>query len=459
MDMMDSRDEILRNVREVLGCNGVRRLEDLAPMRQETIERRLTAAASKLQPASMASIYATWLQEQAYSGCAAPPAAVVDRWCHYLARRGCGKAMLQVIWMQAALTVLDKWCAIMSPERVRDVRKDVCDAIAAAYPGEQDSNVRQHDRMDVEAATASGPSVPGRRGVAADDAMQVDDARASFAARDAGAGPAMVRATRDTPSDSGSELTMEERESSFGGSTAAKTQYTGDQYKVGGHYATDSSDQPELTEDSSSQPGLVCQNDDSKGHGDDQKWKPIEEMNEVELEALRQADAFLAKLSAEAGAAQAMAASAPAPPPQSTAAKSDHAPKKLKTRSGRARIPTLGALVEPARPKPKAPKVPAVEPTDEDQEMGDSGAPSTPKAAEPPVELGVTTMPLTKDGPFSAETLALFETRGNVWVNQVPRKTALEMWDEMDAKKAAEEEANKAGNKAAEEGENKAMEK
>lgn len=183
---------------------------------------------------------------------------------------------------------------------------------------------------------------------------------------------------------------------------------------------------------------------DSDDHGDDLKLKPIEEMNEVEREALRQADEFLAKLSAEAESSQAMAASAPAPSPQPTAAKTDHATKKLKTKSGRARIPTLGALAEPARPKPKAPKASLAEPASEDEGMRDSSAPCTPKAAEPPVELGVTIKPLVKDPPYSAETLALFKTRNNVWVNKVPRKTALDMWDEMDAKKAAEEGANQA---------------
>ncbi|EQL03054.1 hypothetical protein OCS_01250 [Ophiocordyceps sinensis CO18] len=180
-------------------------------------------------------------------------------------------------------------------------------------------------------------------------------------------------------------------------------------------------------------------------------------MDDVELEALRKADAFLDKLSDEMAAAQAIKASAPTPSPDATAAKTEHAPKKQKARSGRARIPMAGALVEPARPKPKVPKASVMETASEHQAMQDFSAPCTPKAAEPPVELGVTIKPLTKDPPYSAETQALFETRGNVWVNKkVPRKTALDMWDEMDAKKAAEEEANKAEKKTAEGGENKA---
>lgn len=233
MDMMDSKKEILRNVRGVLGCNGVRCLEDLAPMRQETLERRLTAANAKLQPTGKASIYATWLQQQAFRAKAAPPVTVIERWCHYLARRGCGKAMLQVVWMQAALTELDKWCGAMNSELVRDVRKHVFDTISATYPVEFDNSVSQGTAMDVD---TTGPSVSGCSGAtASDDAMEIET-HASFAARGAGASSAMVRATQDEPSDSDSELTMEEHESPFGGAAAAKTRFRGDRYKVGGMY-------------------------------------------------------------------------------------------------------------------------------------------------------------------------------------------------------------------------------
>lgn len=227
MAIMDSKDDILRNVRDVLGCSGVLRFEDLAPMRQETVERRLTAAEGRLQPASVASIYAVWLQEQACRHTASPPPPVVERWCRYLARRGCGKAMLQVIWMQAALSVLDKWCDVMSPERVRDVRRDVYDAIAAAYPGGQGSP------MGFDGATSSGPSACGRSGVASDDAMEVD-------ARGAGA---VVRAAQDPPSESGSELTGDENTRSFSAFMTAKTQQMGDHYKMGGVYFLDSTSQ------------------------------------------------------------------------------------------------------------------------------------------------------------------------------------------------------------------------
>ncbi|KMQ81445.1 hypothetical protein RF55_26294, partial [Lasius niger] len=132
---MDSNAQMLRNVREVLGCNNIRSLEDLAPMRQTTLERRLSAAQDSLSPASIDSIYATWLQEQAFRAADVPPSQVIERWCHYLAYGGCSKKSLTIIWMQAALTVLDKWFSAMSPERVRQVRSAICDEISAKYPG------------------------------------------------------------------------------------------------------------------------------------------------------------------------------------------------------------------------------------------------------------------------------------------------------------------------------------
>ncbi|PNY29372.1 Uncharacterized protein TCAP_00721 [Tolypocladium capitatum] len=148
---MDSNEQVLWNLREVVGLNGFRSLADLAPMRQEKLERRLTAAQHRLSPVSIASIYATWLQEQAFREAAMPPVHVVQRWCHYLAHRGCKKNDLLVVWMRAALTTLEKWCDAMSPDRVRDVRQAICDEIAASYPVGNPDIAVDVDAMDVDA--------------------------------------------------------------------------------------------------------------------------------------------------------------------------------------------------------------------------------------------------------------------------------------------------------------------
>lgn len=144
---MDSKEEILWNLREVMGLNGFRSLDDLGPMRQENLERRLTAARQLLSPVSIASIYGVWLQEQAFRELGMPPIHVVQRWCHFLAHCGCRKQELHVIWMRACLTHLDKWCNVMSPDRVRDVRQIIFEEITTCYPEEALNTAMDIDTM------------------------------------------------------------------------------------------------------------------------------------------------------------------------------------------------------------------------------------------------------------------------------------------------------------------------
>lgn len=130
----------------------------------------------------------------------------------------------------------------------------------------------------------------------------------------------------------------------------------------------------------------------------------MEETNDEKREALRAADDFLATLSYEAAHAN-----APSPLALPVRAKTEHAPKRQKTHSRQEQTPVLGA------------------------------------AAEPAVKLGALAKPLTMDPPLSTETKAQVASGGGgVRARKMLRKTALEMWDEMDAKKAAEEEATEA---------------
>lgn len=50
----------------------------------------------------------------------------------------------------------------------------------------------------------------------------------------------------------------------------------------------------------------------------------------------------------------------------------------------------------------------------------------------PPIELGKTIKSLERHYPYSDEVLKLSRHRENVWVNKPARRTALEMWDEME---------------------------
>jgi hypothetical protein len=52
----------------------------------------------------------------------------------------------------------------------------------------------------------------------------------------------------------------------------------------------------------------------------------------------------------------------------------------------------------------------------------------------PPIELGKTIKSLERHYPYSDEVLMLSRNRENVWVNKPARRTALEMWDEINQK-------------------------
>ncbi|KJZ79880.1 hypothetical protein HIM_00594 [Hirsutella minnesotensis 3608] len=160
-----------------------------------------------------------------------------------------------------------------------------------------------------------------------------------------------------------------------------------------------------------------------KGGADDE-WtlKPVELMTPEEREALRQADAFLARLSDEC-------AEGVAPPVK---ADNFRIPEMPKPKKNRQRIPMQGALVEPAKPKPKI--QPAKSAT-EDPTMADAAPPGMP------VKEATASGPNAASGAAAGTALqALFKNQDSAWVNprKVKRKTALEMWDEVDAKKAAE---------------------
>ncbi|POR33029.1 Uncharacterized protein TPAR_06772 [Tolypocladium paradoxum] len=536
---MDSKEQILRNLREVVGFNGIR-LDDLATMRQETIERGLTSALYRLSPASIASIYATWLEEQAFREAAMPPIHVVQRWCHYLAYHGCLKDDLLIIWMRAALTDLEKWCGAMSPEKVREVRQAIYDEIAASYPG---GNAGTAFDVDAMPATPT-PTLQGTLNEfgdmttnaysysAAAGVPRSNDYSTPTESSGRYPGYGIVRATGNTTSTPDDELTFEELPPDV--YRAEEVKHVCGRCNVKGHYsgncpAKSTRDEcltcgtcgtkghssgtcpgrnfgygPRLSPSShtpkpeqvSHQPSVPPRRGrktdsyrpstrdieqkqkqqqqqqqqpaplgglqglslgpntqgkpgDNSSFDDDQfKLKPLDQMSAVEREALRKADEFLARLSNEV--AMETATRQPAPASVLESATAGHAAKKQMTKSGRGRIPVLGALVEPARPKPKAP--PAAS-SSADAEMEDSGPPASTVEAEPSVELGVTTKPVVRESGYAAATQALFKNRDNVWVNRAPRKTALEMWDEMDAKKA---EVEKAEEKAA--GEKKAAE-
>ena len=99
---MDPLDLIIYNIREKLGCNGLRNLTDLAHMRQETLEKRLLSTRRTLSSQSIASIYSAWLSERICQKPLANPQPVVEKMCSLLRRAGCERKSVLNIWMDCA---------------------------------------------------------------------------------------------------------------------------------------------------------------------------------------------------------------------------------------------------------------------------------------------------------------------------------------------------------------------
>ncbi|PHH76567.1 hypothetical protein CDD80_1428 [Ophiocordyceps camponoti-rufipedis] len=159
-------------------------------------------------------------------------------------------------------------------------------------------------------------------------------------------------------------------------------------------------------------------------------------MNATQLKALREADAFLDDLSISMAKAKKAADEAaargepPAPPTQ-------YVPTGPKSSGRRNRIPMGGQLVEPGRPKPKVKPAEDAKPA-EDVEMTESSSPEKqPKEAQ--------TAAAVKDDNLSPWAKFLLDKAAERdALNPRPkakRKTAMEMWDEVDARREAEEAA------------------
>lgn len=89
---MDPQKTVLGNLRNVVGCNGLRTIVDLGIMKQATLERRLADTLGKLPVRSIASIYALWLRQN--MGKLAEDlrlAEAVHRCCDYLVHDGCDR--------------------------------------------------------------------------------------------------------------------------------------------------------------------------------------------------------------------------------------------------------------------------------------------------------------------------------------------------------------------------------
>ncbi|KAF7546503.1 hypothetical protein G7Z17_g8387 [Cylindrodendrum hubeiense] len=95
---MDSDEKILTNMREVVGCTGLRNFTDLRRMRQDTLEKRLNAASTKLSTDSMVSIYTSWAVDRALHPADEKRNETLTRWIGYISLAGCSLHKAEYVW-------------------------------------------------------------------------------------------------------------------------------------------------------------------------------------------------------------------------------------------------------------------------------------------------------------------------------------------------------------------------
>ncbi|KAF7557342.1 hypothetical protein G7046_g6069 [Stylonectria norvegica] len=130
---MDPDHVVIKNVRDVVGCNGVRNFTDLGKMKQITLEKRLTAARPKLSSSSMMSIYAVWVRDQTFRVGGAERTYLVKVWCDYLASWGCPPRMVLSLWEDFARQPPPRFFSI-DQERLRSQMNAVGVELEKYYP-------------------------------------------------------------------------------------------------------------------------------------------------------------------------------------------------------------------------------------------------------------------------------------------------------------------------------------
>ncbi|CAM1511452.1 Fc.00g089650.m01.CDS01 [Cosmosporella sp. VM-42] len=95
---MDPENQILVTATQVVGCNGLRNFADLGKMRQQTLEKRLTAAQKKLTRANMMSVYAMWLRDQITRIGGTERTTVVKDCCKFFDSWNCDLERVLEVW-------------------------------------------------------------------------------------------------------------------------------------------------------------------------------------------------------------------------------------------------------------------------------------------------------------------------------------------------------------------------
>lgn len=99
-------EDILLDLRQVVGCNGLRNLTDLGKMRQKTLEKRLRAAQRDLHPLRLAFICALWLSDQAKRIGGNEREDAVEKCSILLAEMNCSRSQMLAAWKECTVHAL-----------------------------------------------------------------------------------------------------------------------------------------------------------------------------------------------------------------------------------------------------------------------------------------------------------------------------------------------------------------
>ncbi|KPM38898.1 hypothetical protein AK830_g7669 [Neonectria ditissima] len=152
---MDPDHLVLSNMRDVVGCSGLRNFTDLGRMRQDTLEKRLTAVQGRLNRDSVACIYTAWLCNQYPRPNGDAKVNVLKRWSGYINLSGCSKFRATCLWD----TCVDRALEGMKDAHINDFimeMDEVRDFILEHYP-DPIPQLCQYPAIDVESIQTLQP--------------------------------------------------------------------------------------------------------------------------------------------------------------------------------------------------------------------------------------------------------------------------------------------------------------
>ncbi|GJN66853.1 hypothetical protein PLICBS_000875 [Purpureocillium lilacinum] len=396
---LDSEEQMLLNARQILGITTLEDLSDLVYVDQTTFEDTITSAPQRLSHASIASLSAVWLQLQVRAERTVPDEEVLKAWAYFLYECGCTERMAVMAWMNASLSASCRWTEVMSHERASNIRAEVAPLVPHVP---EDGAESMHPLPSLRPVTAPFHIPQGQLHGSHGYGHSVSNVS-----------PMVVTWVLTLTDEEPPEANQVKEEDDV---TCARCLNTGHSTEscpymplsgtihpanIGNVSLTQAGSTTDLTgvvnhpnPDPTTQTGAAIPDNQRRC---DRQTTSSRVSDELEHKKRAQAS--------EGGAAT--FGQGPEP-----------APKKQKNET---HMPVFGEkLAESAQNKPK----PSLE----------FGAFIAPQGAATAVEGGA---PVASDRPYYSSIEELFRGRGNTPVNQVRRRTALEMWEEDNAERAA----------------------